>query len=66
MLPIDVLFAPVIVHNLVSIRKLTKCKQEVRFKSIGILIINDNGIVFNEFINENLYFLCESMCANIY
>lgn len=51
LLLIDVLFASEIVHNLISIRKLTECKHEVCFKGTDIFVINDNDIVFNSFVN---------------
>src|SRR4051812_9404535 len=57
----DVLYAPEIVHNLMSICKLTECGHKVHFKRTNVLVKYDNGFNLSGFINGNLYVLSESV-----
>src|SRR5436190_23254210 len=54
----NVLYAPEIVHNLMSIRKLTEFGNKVHFEGTNVIVKCDNG--FNNisgFINGNIYVL---------
>src|SRR3954466_13027489 len=56
----DVLYAPEIVHNLISIRKLTECRFVVTFKGTEVFIINEDGVILSGFVNGNLFVLSRS------
>src|SRR4051812_46445772 len=55
----NVFYAPKIVHNLMSIRKLTECGHEVHFEGTNVLVKCGNSFNLSGFINENLYVLSE-------
>src|SRR5438270_549399 len=61
----NVLYAPEIVHNLMSIRKLTECGNKVHFEGTNVIIKCDNGFNISGFINGNLYVLNDSVSVPV-
>ena len=57
----NVLYAPEIIHNLISIRKLTECKHKVHFEGTNVLVKCDTGVIFSGFIKGNLCVISESV-----
>lgn len=65
MLLTEVFFAPNIIHNLISIRKLSECKHEVQFNSTKVHVTNSNDLVLGGLTNKNSLFF-GSICVYQY
>src|SRR4051812_17741618 len=61
----NVLYAPEIVHNLMSIRKLTECGNKVHFEGTNVIVKCNCGFNFSGFVNENLYVLSDSVSVPV-
>src|SRR5207245_1099068 len=59
------LYAPDTIHNLISNRKLDKCNHEVLFKKKSVYVISQYGSIRIGFINNNLYVMGQTYCANV-